>query len=284
MKLGTNTISTVKLGTNQVQKVYLGTNEVWSAVDPDAQAFFDRVTTAGGTLSATEQTAIETLVSDLKDAGIWTKMKAIYPMVGASAAACAQNLKSSSFTGTFTATGWTFASTGVTPNGTSAYMDTGLNPSVSLSTDNFSISYYSRTNSLANTTTYPTDIGSFSGSAGIGVFLYRPTLSPRGGGGGYAIEVGDNTIASSRYFALVTRTSTTSQKFSRNGTILATNTTLDTGARPNLTITLGKANGFNNFANRQCAFAHIGDGLTDTEASNFYTAVQAFQTTLSRQV
>lgn len=31
MKLGTNTISTVKLGTNQVQKVYLGTNEVWTA-------------------------------------------------------------------------------------------------------------------------------------------------------------------------------------------------------------------------------------------------------------
>jgi hypothetical protein len=31
MKLGTNTISTVKLGTNQVQKVYLGTNEVWSS-------------------------------------------------------------------------------------------------------------------------------------------------------------------------------------------------------------------------------------------------------------
>jgi hypothetical protein len=32
-----------------------------------------------------------------------------------------------SFTGTFTS-GWTFASTGVTPNGTSAYMDTNLIP------------------------------------------------------------------------------------------------------------------------------------------------------------
>jgi len=30
--------------------------------------------------------------------------------------------------------------------------------------------------------------------------------------------------------------------------------------------------------------ALIADGLTDTEASNFYTAVQAFNTTLSRQV
>jgi hypothetical protein len=28
----------------------------------------------------------------------------------------------------------------------------------------------------------------------------------------------------------------------------------------------------------------MGQGLTDTEAANYYTAVQAFQTTLSRQV
>jgi hypothetical protein len=38
------------------------------------------------------------------------------------------------------------------------------------------------------------------------------------------------------------------------------------------------------FSTRQCAFSSIGDGLTDTQASNFYTAVQAFQTTLSRNV
>jgi hypothetical protein len=38
------------------------------------------------------------------------------------------------------------------------------------------------------------------------------------------------------------------------------------------------------YTDRECAFASIGDGLTDTEAANFYTAVQAYQTTLSRQV
>ena len=65
-------------------------------VDPDAAAFFARVTAAGGTLSATEQTAVNTLVVTMKADGTWTPMKAIYPMVGASAAACAQNLKSSS--------------------------------------------------------------------------------------------------------------------------------------------------------------------------------------------
>jgi hypothetical protein len=38
------------------------------------------------------------------------------------------------------------------------------------------------------------------------------------------------------------------------------------------------------YDNREQAFASIGDGLTDNEASNLYTAVQAYQTTLSRNV
>ena len=78
------------------------------AFDSDAQAYFDRVSTAGGTLSTTEKNAVNQLVIDLKANSLWTPMKAIYPMVGASAAACAQNLKSSSFTGAFSS-GWTFA-------------------------------------------------------------------------------------------------------------------------------------------------------------------------------
>jgi len=38
------------------------------------------------------------------------------------------------------------------------------------------------------------------------------------------------------------------------------------------------------FSAKETAFSSIGDGLTDTQAANYYTAVQAFQTSLSRQV
>ena len=38
------------------------------------------------------------------------------------------------------------------------------------------------------------------------------------------------------------------------------------------------------YANREVAFSTIGDGLTNTELSNLYTAIQTFQTSLSRQV
>ena len=118
-----------------------------ASVDADALAFFGRVTAAGGTLSTTEKQAVNQLVVDMKTYGIWSSMKAIYPMVGASAAACAQNLKSSSFTGTFTS-GVTFASTGVTGNGTSDYFNTAYNPvTQSDSQTSFYMSIYIRTNS-----------------------------------------------------------------------------------------------------------------------------------------
>jgi len=63
-----------------------------SPSDGDAQAFIFRVEAAGGTLTTTEKNSINTLVVRLKAANIWTKLLAVYPMVGASAAACAQNL------------------------------------------------------------------------------------------------------------------------------------------------------------------------------------------------
>ena len=38
------------------------------------------------------------------------------------------------------------------------------------------------------------------------------------------------------------------------------------------------------YSNKECAFASIGDGLTDAEALALYNAVNAFQVTLGRNV
>ncbi len=59
---------------------YSNTISVTTLFDTDAQAFFDRVTTAGGSLSNTEKTAVNQLVLDMKSYSIWSKMKAIYPL------------------------------------------------------------------------------------------------------------------------------------------------------------------------------------------------------------
>ena len=264
--------------------------------DADAVAFFNRVTTAGGSLSATEQTAINTLVIQMKANGIWTKMKAIYPMVGGGngttaqrTAACSQNLKSSSFTGTFTATGWTFASTGVTPNGTSAYMDTSLIPLNDItSSSSAHVSFYSRTNQAAAPNC---EMGAFDTSSGTPIVVLAIS-STASGFLGYELRhfCNNGTFLLSNPsrtdgFAVNTKVSSGLAKGFFRNSLLGSITVTD--ALTNRPIYIGGRNSngtANTFSSKQCAFASIGDGLTDTEASNFYTAVQAFQTTLSRQV
>jgi hypothetical protein len=258
-----------------------GRTPVGGGFDADAQAFFDRVTAAGGTLTTTEKNATNQLVLDMKSASIWTPMKAIYPMVGASAAACAQNLKSSSFTGTFSS-GWTFASTGATPNGTSAYMDTAMNQSTNLSNDSVSLCYYSRTNSIKNAF----DIGGNNGAPnfqGAQLALYYTGLGAIGHMYSYPTDSTVSTATTdTRAFYLASRTSSTSNKLFRNSTLLNTNTTARTSTLASVNFRL--ATDYLGFTNRECSFSSLGDGLTDTQAANYYTAVQTFNTTLARQV
>jgi len=251
----------------------IGSSIVQFVPDVDAQAFFDRVTTAGGTLSNNEKLAVNQLVLDMKDDGIWTLMKAIYPMVGASAAACAQNLKSSSFTGTFTATGWTFASTGVTGNGTSAYMDTNFNPNTSSNVNSKHMSYYSRNNFI---------------NCQIGIFatIYDQIFYVAGG---YYNILSTNSFtaintATTKGLVIASRTSAVGGCTTYvNNSNLGNDGKTATG-NPNGNLWLNARNAFAGYSNNECAFASIGDGLTDTQASNLDTAVQAMQVTLSRNV
>jgi hypothetical protein len=251
-------------------------------IDADAQAFFDRVTAAGGTLSTTETTATNQLVLDMKAAGIWTAMRAVYPMVGSSAAACAQNLKSSSFTGTFTS-GWTFASTGVTPNGTSAYFDTGLNAAVNLTYANNHMSAYVYNNIIGSY-----DMGC---SADYSSILDELALLTRhasnqifySSDGTYNCSV---SITNSQGHTLGTMSGTNTQNIYKNGINLRSVASGGSQlASQNIyigAIRLLGGPGF--YSNHTYSLNSIGDALTNTQASDFYTAVQAFQTTLSRNV
>jgi hypothetical protein len=247
----------------------LGLIGSFTTFDADAVAFFDRVNAAGGTLSATEQLAVNTLVIDMKAAGVWTAMKAVYPMVGASAAACAQNLKSSSFTGTFSS-GWTFASTGVKSNGSSAFMETGLNVNTNLTILNAHFSIY-----------VSQKIGTGDQINGVypGVFIDQTGAANYYWGIGVESSVNAvNQLGMAHINAL-----SPSTKLFKNGSSIQTLTS--GGLLPNANINLGRSgSGTPYYWNGTLAFSSIGDGLTDTQASNFYTAVQAFQTTLSRQV
>ena len=248
-----------------------------SSVDPDASAFFSRVTAAGGTLTTTEQTAVDTLVKSMKATGTWAGMKAIYPMVGSSAAACAQNLKSSSFTGTFSS-GWTFSSLGVTGNGTSSVFDTTLIPSVSLSQNNTSVSYYIRNN-------YNLELRDIictgSGSSYIGSYI--TTNKEVAVNDGFAPVV--TPTKKNGLFTFSRILSTQSKTYCNN---LQTFTNTVTSNTPNIfAIKAGALNisgSLSRYMTNTLSLIHIADGLTDTQASDLYNSVQTFQTTLSRQV
>jgi hypothetical protein len=250
-----------------------------ASFDADAAAFFNRVTTAGGSLSLTEKQAVNQLVLDLKANSLWTPMKAIYPMVGASAAACAQNLKSSSFTGSFTS-GWTFASTGVKANGTgSCFFDTKVLFS-SVSTTSNSYGLYTRTNLIESSV----DMG-ISGDYNLGVNY--------SGYGAFARNLASATTGSvnsdTRGFYNCSRIVTTEFKYFKNATTLST--VIANSATPigTMNIALGGEMLTGNLAiaspsSKEFAFAFIGDGLDTSKNTLYYNAVQTFQTTLSRQV
>jgi hypothetical protein len=258
----------------------LGLIGSFGAYDADAQAFFDRVTAAGGTLSATEQVAIDTLVRQMKADGTWTLMKAIYPMVGASAAAGAQNLKSASFTGTFNG-GVTFSNLGITGNGTSGYMNTNLNQSTEQTSNNLHISIYQR-NILSSPSNVSMGLGSgssfsrfylnFSGSEYLSLQSAVQAIS--------SVETPQQGM-----FILSRNSSANFFKKQNNLTIETfTNGSIPLSAFTYALLAGNAAGTFGEFSTANLAFSSIGDGLTDTQAGNFYTAVQAFQTTLSRQV
>jgi len=241
--------------------------------DVESAAFFARVVAAGGTLSETEQLATDTLVKQMKVYGLWDLTKAIYPMVGASAAACAQNLKSSSFTGSFS-TGWTFASTGATPNGSSAFMDTGLNALNTLTNRNLHLAYYARAGSDSRELTL---IGTMAGLTPQ-YNVYNSTRAYASLGGNYT----DASIGAQLCFHTITSLdgSTSGQRLYTNG-ILRGSSTNNSASLPSTNFALARGYQYSPF---QCALASIGDGLTATQASDFYTIVQEFQTTLSRQI
>ena len=246
-------------------------------VDPDAKAFI----TAAGITNPTQQGAINTLVVALKGYSIWTKMKAIYPVVGGSASSHAVNLKTpGTFNLSFT-TGWTHSSTGMTPNGTSAYADTALIPNSILSLNSTHISGYIRNNINSPG---PILSSENAGSYDNGLYIW-----PKQAANQYSIRVND--ISSD--FAMVTydvrgfhvaiRTGANVKKYRVNTTQIFNSTTASFGLNTS-SIYLGKSRNNPNYFNNEIAFSSIGDGLTDTDAANFYTAVQAYQTTLSRQV
>lgn len=258
-----------------------------------ASAYTARTTAfiaATGITDTTIINALNTMDLSLISAGLDTKMKALYPFVGGTASTHKYNFMdardlNAAFRLTFSG-GWTHSSTGALPNGTNAYADTFLTPSISLSQNNTHISYYSRTNRSLD---YGVSIGSYDNINNSQLILFARTTGNTMFSRINTLNYGGDVysgITDSRGFYIGNRIISTYSKLFRNGISLGNGAVVSSALTTNK-LTLGALNtpfGLNYYDNEEIAIASIGNGLTDSEASAFYTITQTFQTSLGRQV
>jgi hypothetical protein len=232
--------------------------------------------------------ALNTLETDLTTYGLTSKMKALYPFVGGTAAKHKFNFMDArdldaAFRLVFNG-GWTHSSTGAAPNGTNAFANTYYNLSTQSTTSNISAGFYSRVNSLVAGADFG---GSDNSDNGTQLFLKYTNNITYWSANDYSTAGSGNIISDTRGFFVMNKVSVSEKRIYKNGTQIHTAVPINNTA-PNNNIVIGArklgASAEDQFSNREHSFTYFGDTLTDTEAANFYTAVQTFQTTLSRNV
>jgi hypothetical protein len=257
--------------------------EAVEAEDEDAAAFL----TAAGITDPTIVSAIDDLVIAIKaisSGDVWTnKLKVAYPWVGGTLGAHAVNLRSpGTFNGTVNGT-ITHNENGVTGDGSTGYIDTGFNQSTDGAEDDEHVSLYSRTDESASVL----DVGVTDASSfGTQMFLRAPSvnLAVRSQCQSQTGSLGDGT--SLGYFSL-NRTGSAGYRVRQNGT--NSNITQVSNTAPqngNFTFLARNRVGstVTGFSSKNLAWAALGRGLTEAEDGELRTAVQAFQTALSRNV
>jgi hypothetical protein len=259
--------------------------------DPDAQAYLDAVVAAGGTVNSTIEEATNTLFTDLKTAGIYTKTIAMYPYVGAVQNSCLIEAKlQTAFNMVFNG-GWTFSSLGVTPNGTSGWATNNMFADVSLSLNNNSLWTYIGTDPSQDA--YTADIGTNDYTVTNHLFSIIGGANAVGDTSSYfdnasstdRLTFNSATIPSALGFFGNNRTSSTNLNIWYNGTKVGTRTNANTSSLPNdkLQFPVDGSTALQ-YSKRRHQFDWVGQGLNDTEAASFSTIVNAFQTALGRNV
>jgi len=259
-------------------------------LDPDAEAYLNVnipelsatfLEDKGITLDQYKQ-LINNAVISAKDFGLWSKMKAIYPISGGTAGAHKWNLKDprdldAAFRLTFVGSP-THSANGMQGNGSSQYARTHLTPSISLAQNNASGFCY------INLTGNRLDFGSqsFGGLHGILIGTSVDTST-------FFSRINNSTASSTLSTDLVgffgvSRLVSGSFTENRNG-VIATRSIASTGLS-NVQIHLM---GYNDadlstlgLSNKRYSFFSFGEGLDSTQQGNLKTIIDTFQTALGR--
>jgi hypothetical protein len=255
----------------------LGLQSASRAFDPAAASFFVRA----GITNPTQQSAVNKLVKDLKAAGIWTKMLALYPFVGGTAAQHSFNLVSSSFQITWTG-GVTHNANGVTGNGTTGFGNTGCKP-----TDLGLFGGFSSYVRVIPAGDNNYSIGSTDGAGRLYGLILQVTSASKTAvyGEDFVFATAAGAVAAGFYSC--NRIAAADLKLYFNGSSIATQTfsSAISAAAVNFYVLAQNNNGTAAlFSEDNSALAALHQGLTAGENTSFYNAVQTYQTTLGRNV
>lgn len=267
-----NPIQNIHTSKKYKEVIFINPYRFGNGVDPDAQAFI----TAAGISDTTQQNAIKQLVADLKGYSLWTNFIGLYPIVGGVASSHAVNLKSP---GTYNLTisgSPTHDSTGIVWN-TSLVQQASTNIQLNqTSVNNVSVGYYTPTVSTGPWKEI---------EAGSDTVLLNLHISYEGAvySDIYNASSGRTSVAvaTSKGLTSASRTASNSHVVYKNGAAIVTSTTdIGTPTLPTSTII------FNSTikTDRTMSFGFVASGFNATESANVYAAIQAYQTTLGRQV
>ena len=253
-------------------------NKAVGGFDADAQAFID----ATGISDSTQQNAINDLVVGLKADSLWTKMVAVYPFVGGTADTHKYNLVNPLDTdGAFRLTyggtnAITHSSTGALPTGNST-TNTHIVFNTDLTSNSTHFSYYARNLSTGQNSLNFLDLSSNNNYLSLAYTVLGEDIISN-------IQVtGLNRVSNTDLgLTIASRTTNNVAKIYKGGSSIDTDTRNTSAQTSDTLYMFGRSSG--EPCTHECSFASVGDGLDDTDASNLDTLIQAFQTTLSRQV
>lgn len=246
--------------------------------DADAQAYFTANTAI---TSSADKTAINDFYLGLKSDGIYTKIKQMGLYIWSSSTANKWNLVNpldtdAAYRINFS-TGWTHASTGMTPNGTSAYADTFFIPSGAVTQNSQSFGYYSRTNKVAGTgrSLGVRQITTPNATVGLDLKISGDLIRT------FVNSTSSQTVSNtdSRGFYQISRTGASTGSIVKNNTV--TSMTLTSTGLNTISVYIGAYNNIGiagNFDSCETTFSYCATGLTSTECQNFYSRVNTLMT------
>ena len=272
---------------------------------PEALAWQTRVIANGGTVSASTLAAVSNFCNAIQTAGIRDRFYRLNLFAGTGLSAAlvplyrgqslggtqfggATDTNSNFVSGDYVETGSTG---GLTGNGSTKYLSTGFVPN-SLSLGNTHLSAYA--NGANSNTSFACALGSFAaqGAGELALYFNQSGLSTAAY---FATDNGSGFVASSvnnpTGHLLGSSNATNDRRFFRNGTQSgSTSTTNSSIALPSASdrdiFIFRRSSGGSapSYTNARLASYSIGASMNASQASAFYTAMQAFQAALSRSV